>query len=199
MPRQRLTKDMVVKAAFDLAREGGLENVTVKGISQKLDCSVQPVYCYCRNMSGLKQDVIDYTGSYLQSFINERLDVNDMFQSMGMAHAQFAKAEPHLYRLYFLRKRDDVHSFEDIYKKETNPQIAEFIARQLGITIEKARQLHLNMLIYNTGISFILTVLGSDTDIGRVHDLLTQANDIFTHSIIADSKQEEPNENNRTL
>lgn len=199
MPRQRLTKDMVVKAAFDLAREGGLENVTVKGISQKLDCSVQPVYCYCRNMSGLKQDVIDYTGSYLQSFINERLDVNDMFQSMGMAHAQFAKAEPHLYRLYFLRKRDDVHSFEDIYKKETNPQIAEFIARQLGITIEKARQLHLNMLIYNTGISFILTALGSDTDIGRVHDLLTQAKDIFTHSIIVDSKQEEPNENNRTL
>lgn len=199
MPRQRLTKDMVVKAAFDLAREGGLENVTVKGISQKLDCSVQPVYCYCRNMSGLKQDVIDYTGSYLQSFINERLDVNDMFQSMGMAHAQFAKAEPHLYRLYFLRKRDDVHSFEDIYKKETNPQIAEFIARQLGITIEKARQLHLNMLIYNTGISFILTALGSDTDIGRVHDLLNQAKDIFTHSIIADSKQEEPNENNRTL
>lgn len=199
MPRQRLTKDMVVKAAFDLAREGGLENVTVKGISQKLDCSVQPVYCYCRNMSGLKQDVIDYTGTYLQSFINERLDVNDMFQSMGMAHAQFAKAEPHLYRLYFLRKRDDVHSFEDIYKKETNPQIAEFIARQLGITIEKARQLHLNMLIYNTGISFILTALGSDTDIGRVHDLLTQAKDIFTHSIIADSKQEEPNENNRTL
>ncbi|RGU92857.1 TetR/AcrR family transcriptional regulator [Clostridium sp. AF15-17LB] len=199
MPRQRLTKDMVVKAAFDLAREGGLENVTVKGISQKLDCSVQPVYCYCRNMSGLKQDVIDYTGSYLQSFINERLDVNDMFQSMGMAHAQFAKAEPHLYRLYFLRKRDDVHSFEDIYKKETDPQIAEFIARQLGITIEKARQLHLNMLIYNTGISFILTALGSDTDIGRVHDLLTQAKDIFTHSIIADSKQEEPNENNRTL
>lgn len=190
---------MVVKAAFDLAREGGLENVTVKGISQKLDCSVQPVYCYCRNMSGLKQDVIDYTGTYLQSFINERLDVNDMFQSMGMAHAQFAKAEPHLYRLYFLRKRDDVHSFEDIYKKETNPQIAEFIARQLGITIEKARQLHLNMLIYNTGISFILTALGSDTDIGRVHDLLTQAKDIFTHSIIADSKQEEPNENNRTL
>lgn len=190
---------MVVKAAFDLAREGGLENVTVKGISQKLDCSVQPVYCYCRNMSGLKQDVIDYTGSYLRSFITERLDVNDMFQSMGMAHAQFAKAEPHLYRLYFLRKRDDIHSFEDIYKKETNPQIAEFIARQLGISIEKARQLHLNMLIYNTGISFILTVLGSDTDIGHVQDLLTQAKDIFTHSIIADSKQEEPNENNRTF
>ena len=55
------------------------------------------------------------------------------------------------------------------------------------------------MLIYNTGISFILTVLGSDTDIGHVQDLLTQAKDIFTHSIIADSKQEEPNENNRTF
>ncbi|KMZ55059.1 TetR/AcrR family transcriptional regulator [Dorea sp. D27] len=191
MPRQRLTKDMVVKAAFDLAREGGLENVTVKGISQHLDCSVQPVYCYCRNMNGLKQDVIDYTGGYIQRYISERLEENDMFQSMGMAHAQFAKAEPHLYRLYFLRKREDIHSFEDIYRKETNPHIAEFIARQLGISIESARQLHLNMLIYNTGISFILTVLGSETDIGDVQRLLTQAKEIFTHSIIADIKQEE--------
>lgn len=199
MPRQRLTKDMVVKAAFDLAREDGLENVTVKGISQKLDCSVQPVYCYCRNMSGLKQDVIDYTGCYLQSFISERLDKDDMFQSIGMAHAQFAKTEPHLYRLYFLREREDIHSFEDIYKKETNPQIAEFIARQHDISIERARELHLNMLIYNTGISFILTVLGSDTDIGQVQRLLNQAKDIFTQSIIADSKQEESDENTRAL
>lgn len=190
MPRQRITKEMVVKAAFDLARDGGMENVTVKGISQKLGCSVQPVYCYCSNMNGLKQDVIEYTGGYLRDFIKKRLDDTDLFQSMGMAHAEFAKTEPHLYRLYFLRKRDGVTSIEDIYREETDPQVAEFISQQLHLSIEKAQQLHMNMLIYNTGISFLLTVLGGNTDIGQIERLLTQAKDIFTHSLITDNEQE---------
>jgi len=190
MPRQRITKEMVVKAAFDLARDGGMENVTVKGISQKLGCSVQPVYCYCSNMNGLKQDVIEYTGGYLRDFIKKRLDDTDLFQSMGMAHAEFAKTEPHLYRLYFLRKRDGVTSIEDIYREETDPQVAEFISQQLHLSIEKAQQLHMNMLIYNTGISFLLTVLGDNTDIGQIERLLTQAKDIFTHSLITDNEQE---------
>lgn len=190
MPRQRITKEMVVKAAFDLARDGGMENVTVKGISQKLGCSVQPVYCYCSNMNGLKQDVIEYTGGYLRDFIKKRLDDTDLFQSMGMAHAEFAKTEPHLYRLHFLRKRDGVTSIEDIYREETDPQVAEFISQQLHLPIEKAQQLHMNMLIYNTGISFLLTVLGGNTDIGQIERLLTQAKDIFTHSLITDNEQE---------
>ena len=48
----------------------------------------------------------------------------------------------------------------------------------------------MNMLIYNTGISFLLTVLGDNTDIGQIERLLTQAKDIFTHSLITDNEQE---------
>lgn len=50
MPRQRITKEMIVEAAFSLAREGGMEKVLVKNIAERIGCSVQPVYCYCQNM-----------------------------------------------------------------------------------------------------------------------------------------------------
>ena len=53
MPRQRITKEMVVEAAFSLAREGGMEKVLVKNIAERIGGSAQPVYCYCRNMDGL--------------------------------------------------------------------------------------------------------------------------------------------------
>ena len=62
MPRQRITKEMVVEAAFSLAREGGMEKVLVKNIAERIGCSVQPVYCYCRNMDGLRADVVEYSG-----------------------------------------------------------------------------------------------------------------------------------------
>lgn len=33
MPKQRITKEMVVIAAFELARQGGMEQVIVKNIA----------------------------------------------------------------------------------------------------------------------------------------------------------------------
>ena len=65
MPRQRITKEMIVEAAFSLAREGGMEKVLVKNIAERIGCSVQPVYCYCQNMEGLKAEVIDYTRKFI--------------------------------------------------------------------------------------------------------------------------------------
>lgn len=57
MPKQRITKEMVVDAAFEIARKGGMEQVIVKNIAETLGCSVQPIYSYCTNMEGLRTEV----------------------------------------------------------------------------------------------------------------------------------------------
>ncbi len=54
MPKQRITKEMIVDAAFSLARTDGMEQVLIKNIARKLGCSVQPIYSYCENMEGLQ-------------------------------------------------------------------------------------------------------------------------------------------------
>ena len=35
MPKQRITKEMVVEAAFEIAREKGIDHVLVKNIAEK--------------------------------------------------------------------------------------------------------------------------------------------------------------------
>lgn len=40
MPKQNITKEMIVEAAFEIARNGGMEQVMVKNIADKLHCSV---------------------------------------------------------------------------------------------------------------------------------------------------------------
>lgn len=42
MPKQKITKEMVVDVAFEIARRNGMEKVMVKSIADKLGCSVQP-------------------------------------------------------------------------------------------------------------------------------------------------------------
>ena len=44
MPKQKITKEMVVDTAFDIARQDGMDRVLIKKIAGKLGCYVQPIY-----------------------------------------------------------------------------------------------------------------------------------------------------------
>lgn len=175
MPKQKITKEMVVDAAFELAKEGGMEMVLVKNIAEKLGCSVQPIYSYCESMEGLKQDLMVKTADYFRKYVIDHLDRNDVFRSTGKAYISLSKEEPNLFRLYFMRKRTDIVSIQDLYNKESNPEVTSFVARTLHISIEKAKELHLHMIIYTMGIAFILATSGADIPAGEISAQMDKA------------------------
>lgn len=158
MPKQKITRKMVVDAAFQLAREGGMERVLVKEIAARLGCSVQPIYSCFRNMEELRRAVERRTADYMADWLSARLDPASLFQSTGRAYVQFAREEPELFKLFALRRREGVSSLEELRQKEASPKVAEAIAAQLGLSGEQARQLHLDMLIYTVGLGTIFSV-----------------------------------------
>ncbi|MDO5400548.1 MAG: TetR/AcrR family transcriptional regulator [Eubacteriales bacterium] len=158
MPKQRITKDMVVSAAFDLARAGGMEVVNVKAIAAALGCSVQPIYSYCDSMEGLRREVEARTRDFIRRFTADRVDRGDLLRSTGRAYAALAREEPNLYKIFMLQQRRGISSLADLYAAEADPRVAGAVARELGISPDRARQLHLHMLIYNIGIGAIFAV-----------------------------------------
>lgn len=171
MPKQKITRDMVVEAAFGLARKKGMEAVQVKAVAHALGCSVQPVYCYCGSMEGLKALVVERTARYLREYVAARQDPADRFRSLGRAYACFAREEPHLYRLYFLRPRPQAASLQAVLEGESEPGIPTVLAAQLGIGQAQARELYFHMMIFNAGLSFLLSSVGENTDPAQVEKL----------------------------
>lgn len=157
MPKQKITREMVVDAAFDLARKDGLDHVVVRDIAQKLDCSVQPIYSYCKNMEGLRKDVMNRANEFIREYIMQRLDKNDFFRSTGHTYIRLAQEEPNIFKMFIMNKRKNIDSLDSMYVSETNPQVADFISKALDISVEDAKRLHLNMLIYTIGMGTILT------------------------------------------
>ncbi len=158
MPKQKITKEMVVNAAFELARSEGMEQVLVKNIAGKLGCSVQPIYSYCKNMEGLRRDVIKQAERFIQEYLIAHIDKSDLFRSTGQAYIQIAKDEPNIFKIFILHQREGISSLDELYQSETNPQTAKVIADELNISISQAKMLHLNMLIYTIGIGTIFSV-----------------------------------------
>ena len=42
-PKVKITKEMIIDAAFEIARSEGAENINARAVSKKLGCSTQPV------------------------------------------------------------------------------------------------------------------------------------------------------------
>ena len=135
-----------------------MEQVMVKNIADKIGCSVQPIYSYCKNMDGLRQYVADKVRHFIQKYIAEHTNEDDLFRSTGKAYIQLAREEPHLFRIFILHQREGISSLHDLYHAEANPHTAECIANKLHISISQAQQLHLNMLIYTIGLGTIFSV-----------------------------------------
>lgn len=179
MPKQKITKEMVVEAAFELAREQGLEEVMVKNLAEKLGCSVQPIYSYCRSMDGLFRDVYLRSERFMREYLAAHIDRADFFRSTGYAYIQLAKEEPNIFKMFLLHQRDGIRSLDDLYKAETDSGVAKFIAEGLQIDEEKAQMLHRNMMIYTTGIGTILAMSSPGIPVEEVERQLEQAYQAF--------------------
>lgn len=155
MPKQKITKEMVVDAAFELAREGGMERVLVKNIAARLNCSVQPIYSYCQSMDGLRRDVFRKVHDFVEKYLSRD---GGSFQSTGQAYVRLAREEPELFKLFTLCPREGVACLDDLYRTEANPNMASGIAEGLGLETAAARRLHLNMIIYTIGLGTIFSV-----------------------------------------
>lgn len=191
MPKQRITKEMVVEAAFALAREGGMEQVLVKNIASRLGCSVQPIYTYCSNMEELKQDVQKRTALFFKEYVAAHMEKEDYFHSIGKAYLHLAKEEPHLFELYFLRKRLDCTdiSLDELYEQECSPEVADYLVKQYSISREAAKKLHLNLVIYTTGISSMLIASNFGLSLEELDRQLVEIYQIFLDQVQREEKK----------
>ena len=98
----KVTKEMIINAAFEIAREMGAENITARTVSQKLGCSTQPVLYHFKTIEDVRiaahkkasEFHIDYVTNLNGKYERPMLEV-------GMRHIQFAVEEKNLFRFLF--------------------------------------------------------------------------------------------------
>ncbi|MFR8178051.1 MAG: hypothetical protein ACLVB5_13640 [Christensenellales bacterium] len=72
--KAKVTKEMIVDAAFAIAREAGVERINARTVSERLHCSTQPVMYHFATMEALKRTVYAkadlYHSEYLMNMKN---------------------------------------------------------------------------------------------------------------------------------
>jgi len=174
MPRkQKITKEMILEAAFQITKENGFESVNARSLAKAIGCSTQPVFSHYATMSNLKQDFHGYLGKYFDEYALSRAAQGENFShEIGRAYIGFAKQESNLFQALFMSEFFGLNGFADMFADEGNLDAARGMSKNLGISLEAAKKLYMKTWIFLHGIASLIATKSinlSDEEAERMH------------------------------
>lgn len=173
-PKTRITRDMIMEAAVSLVREQGICALNARAIAKKLNCSTQPIFSNFSSVSELKQAVVETANILYHQFLKEDMQNPDVppYKSSGLAYIRFAREEPELFKLLFMRDRsgEDISENDEIIKVITG-----LISADTSLNQTEAYFFHLEMWIYVHGIATMLATSFLDWDSEMIGRMMSDA------------------------
>jgi len=101
-PKMRVTKDMVIEAAFAIAREEGAERINARTVAKRLGCSTQPVMYHFAKIKDLKRAVYGRADWFHTEYLLRIREPREgPLLGIGLNYIRFAIEQPHLFRFLF--------------------------------------------------------------------------------------------------
>ena len=138
-PKPKITRDMIVDAAFQLARERGFEKITAQSAAKVLGCSTQPIMSHFKKVEDLRTAAAEKADQYHTAYLMSITGENPMLE-IGLNYIRFAKKEPNLFRMLFQSGSFSGTSLWDSLNSPELAPILEIFSREAGISLMDAKQ-----------------------------------------------------------
>ena len=170
----RISKDMILDAAFEIARQEGMEKLSNRELAKKLKCSIRPIYYQFENVEEMQKELYLKIEQYFYKFILDNMvEEIPKYKQVGINYIKFAKKEKKLFQTLFMT---DVGLTPDAFVSkagEDYKEIEKFIKISANIKEEDIKDFHTKMWIFCHGIA---TLVANDTiklTDNQIQDLLS--------------------------
>ena len=134
-PKAKVTRDMIVDAAFDLVRAEGQGALNARAVARRLGCSTQPVLYAFATMEELKAAVYARADDFHTAYILPKDAAGDAaLLALGLNYVRFGHEERHLFRFLF-----ESNQFEPA-AGTGNGRAGEHPGRRAGVRNESGRK-----------------------------------------------------------
>ena len=101
-PKAKISREMIIDAAYEIVRESGEENMNARNIAEKLGCSTQPVLYVFKTMDEIRECVYQKADEYHSEYLMQisEADKNPMV-AIGKNYIRFSVNERNLFRFLF--------------------------------------------------------------------------------------------------
>ena len=149
-PTIRFTRDAVLNAAYQLIRREGPGALNARAVAKELGGSTQPIFRLFSGMDELQKAVIELALNEWKSKLLVRMQGSAFpYLTIGMSYLLFAKDEPELFKLLFMRDRSSDGSLTDFNISWGIP----LIENSVQVDVDTARKLYEANWLYCHGLA----------------------------------------------
>lgn len=151
-PKARISKEMIIEEAFQIARTEGADKITARRISEKLKCSTQPVLYYFATVEEIKAAVYQQADAYHTCcLMNMEHDYGNPMLNIGMNYIRFAVDERNLFRFLFQSNEFSGTGLTDLIQSEELAPIMQVLQQEIEVTTEEAKEIFTTLFVFVHG------------------------------------------------
>lgn len=177
----KIPKETILKNALEMLIKDGYSSVNIKALAQRIGCSTQPISWHFGNMENFRNALTEYALNYANNKMLSASSGMSAFSNVGISYIDIAFDEPNLFRYLYMSGESGYHAggFEMLTDADTNSEMLEQIANQLGTTTDKIREFFCNTIIYTHGLAcFVVSGLIKSTK-EEVYEMVKKGSDSF--------------------
>ncbi|MBQ6383292.1 MAG: TetR/AcrR family transcriptional regulator [Clostridia bacterium] len=189
-PKARITKDMIISAAVEVARRSGFESINARTVSGQLHCSTQPVMYHFSTIDSLKKAAYRQADQLHTQYMMNTPPGQDPILGIGMNYIRFAVEEPQLFRFLFQSGYAGENSLLEMVNSEELIPVLAAMQEGAELSMKKTRDVFLTVALFAHGYASLITNNHLEFDEKLIAEHLERA---WNGAVLA-AEQEEDNE-----
>ena len=174
--KAKVTKEMIIDAAFAVAREAGVENINARTVSERLNCSTQPVMYHFATIGELKRTVYAKADLYHSEYLmNLKKAPKGAALGIGMNYIRFAIEEPHLFRFLFQSDYFSGKTLLELIDADELTPVLSAMQQKLNMNREQTKKVFLTIFLFAHGYASIIANNSMKYDEDMINSQLDQA------------------------
>ena len=156
-PKAKVTREMILDAAFDLVRCEGQEALNIRALAKALHCSTQPILYNFATMEELKDAVYQRADAFHTAYILPKAEEGpDALLQLGLNYVRFGHREKHLFRFLFESNRFGGMDMGALVRGPGVGELVNILSEGLGCDAAAAEKMFLTFFAVAHGLASLL-------------------------------------------
>ncbi|MFA8439863.1 TetR/AcrR family transcriptional regulator [Pueribacillus sp. YX66] len=192
-PKPKFTKEQIIDSAFQIAKEEGIDKITIRKVANHLGSSSAPIYVNFKDVQSSNVQSLKKIVEWSKQMIQEQQTGNP-FTDIGTAILKMAVEYPVLIRDFILKPNEYLKNYDQEMRADFLNLMRQTPELE-GFTEEKLMTILLKMRIFQTG----LTVMVANRLLPETFDLnkMIQLSDNTAEDIVIATHLRKKEKNNQ--
>ena len=188
-PKTRVTAEMIVDAAVEVARQSGYESINARTVAAQLRCSTQPVMSHFATIDSLKRAAFKRVDQLHSEFLLRVPPGQDPVLGIGLNYVRFAVEEPQLFRFLFQSGYPEERNLLEMIGSDELIPVLAAMQEGCGLNAEQTRQVFLTVALFAHGYASIIANNNLEFDEKRIAEHLERA---WNGAVLAAAQEDMP-------